>query len=163
MKAHHLHYLSILFIILLLFFMSGKRKSSTVKAGPRIKISRSTDSETPVAQIRNITLHSNPSGRLTQNVSHIPQPEMFSDLPNLLSIEDDDDDEIDMNIDNDTGALPEDIPSNDPEDDTPSKNEAKHSVRCLVPLWLFSTQMKILRHGPSKTGSHIEIRTWTSY
>lgn len=88
---------------------------------------------------------------------------MFSDLPNLLSVEDDDDDEIDMNIDNDTGALPKDTPSNDPEDDTPSKNEAKHSVSCFVLLWLFLTQMKILRHGPSKTGSHIEIRTWTSY
>ena len=163
MKAHYLHRLSLLFITLLLFFMSGKRKSSVVKSGPRIKISRSTDSETPVAQIRNITIHSGPSGRLTQNVSHIPQSEMFSDLPNLLSIEDDDNDKLDMNVDNDTGALPNDIPSNDPEDDTLRKKESKDPVSELVFLQSFSAQMKICRHGPSKTGSHIEIRTLTSY
>jgi biopolymer transport protein ExbD len=102
MKAHYLHHLSLLFIILLLFFMSSKRKSSVVKSGPQIKISHSTDSETPVAQIRNITIHPGPSGHLTQNVSHIPQSEMFSNLPNLLSIKDDNDDELDINVDNDT-------------------------------------------------------------
>src|SRR6266481_8206885 len=123
MKAHHLHRLSLSFIILLLFVMSGKRKSSVIKSGPRIKISRSTDNETPVAQIRNVTLHSRPSGRLTQNVSHTPQSELFSNLPNLLSIEDDD--ENDMNVDNDTEALLNDIPSNDPEDDAPRKKESK--------------------------------------
>ena len=88
---------------------------------------------------------------------------MFSDLPNLLSIEDDDDDELDINVDNDTGAVPNDIPSNDPEDDAPRKKESKDPVSELVFLQSFSAQMKIRRHGPSKTGSHIEIRTLTSY
>jgi hypothetical protein len=143
MKAHYLHRFALLFIIHQLLFMSCKRKSSAVKSGPRIKISRSDDSKTPVAQIRNITLHSHISGRLTQNVSHIPQSEMFFDLPDLLTIEDDNDDESDMHIDDNTEALPDDIPSNDPEDDTPSKKESKDSVSPLVFFRSFSTQIKI--------------------
>jgi len=131
MKVHRL---SLLFITLFLFVMASKRKSSTVKSAPRVKISRPDDE--PTVHIRNITLHSQPNGRLSQNVTHIPQTTLFSELPELLSIEDDDDDEI--NMDDDTGSenqvsgLLDDVPSNDPEDDVPSKKLSKESVSSLT-------------------------------
>jgi hypothetical protein len=132
MGVHRLRYIWLLFILLVLLFMSGKRKSSTAKSAPCIKISRSTDDQQPTVHIRNITLHSLASGRLAQNVSHTPQTAMFADLPNLLDIEDDDDEVIDVDMAdaavNDIGGLSEDIPSNDPDDDAPGKVQSKESV-----------------------------------
>ena len=133
MGVRHLHRISLFFVFLLLFLMSSKRKSSTAKSGPRVKISRSTDDQQSTTHIRNITLHSLSSGRLTQNVSHTPQTAMFADLPDLLAVEDDDDDEIiDLDMADageiDLGVFSDNIPSNDPEDDAPGKRESKDSV-----------------------------------
>jgi hypothetical protein len=133
MGVRRLHFISLFFVLLLLFLMSSKRKSSTAKSGPRIKISRSTDDQRPTTHIRNVTLHSLSSGRLTQNVSHTPQTAMFADLPDLLAVEDDEDDEIiDLDVadagDNGLGGLSDNISSNDPEDDAPGKRESKDSV-----------------------------------
>ena len=113
--------------------MSSQRKSSTAKSGPRVKISHSTDDQQSTTHIRNITLHSLSSGRLTQNVSHTPQTAMFADLPDLLAVEDDDDDEIiDLDMADageiDLGVFSDNIPSNDPEDDALGKRESKDSV-----------------------------------
>src|ERR1700676_5135379 len=124
MGVRRLHFISLFFVLLLLFLMSSKRKSSTAKSGPRIKVSRSTDDQRPTTHIRNVTLHSLSSGRLTQNVSHTPQTAMFADLPDLLAVEDDEDDEIiDLDVadagDNGLGGLSDNIPSNEPEDDAP--------------------------------------------
>ena len=112
--------------------MSSKRKSSTAKSEPRVKISCSTDDQRPTTHIQNVILHSL-NGRLTQNVSHTPQTTIFADLPDLLAVENDDNDEIiDLDVadagDNDLGGLSDDIPSNDPEDNVLGKRKSKDSV-----------------------------------
>ena len=143
--------------------MSSKRKSSTAKSGPRVKISRSTDDQRLTTHIRNVTLHSLSSGRLTQNVSHTSQTAMFADLPDLLAVKDDDDDEIvDLDMadagDNDLGGFYGNIPSNDPEDDALGKKESKESVS---PKFYFSFAILITthRHAQFRTGCHIELPT----
>jgi len=58
---------------------------------------------------------------------------MFADLPDLLAVEDDKDDEIiDLDVadagDNSLRGLSDNIPSNDPEDNALGKRESKDSV-----------------------------------
>jgi hypothetical protein len=66
--------------------MSGKWRLLTAKSPPTSKYLDLLMTNNQLFVLETITLHSLPSGHLTQNVLHTPQTTMFADLLDLCAV-----------------------------------------------------------------------------